>query len=242
MATLLQVRTEFIDISGRHDLVVNTSAYADAGADVYINKAQRDLDGRLPHPYNLKRVIKAVAVDQKIVEIDKPRYIHEVFLHTNSDGSKSELERKKWEELWGDYSDLTVSGTPKYYAEGVGSPAPEITSGFNPASHEGAFDMPTANWDTKSRILLNIPASVAYTMHIAAQFYTADLSGDSDVSFWSANHPHTLVLGALYQLERAYRNNTGAREWLESIERELFDIEKDVVQSEINDDRLAVGG
>lgn len=242
--TLLAVRKEFVAKSGRHNLVTDFAGgdYSDNGADIYLNKAQRDLDGRVPHPFNLRRVVKDVAVDDRIVEIDKPRYIHEVFLNVDSDGSKVELKRKKWEELWPAYSDTTTSGAPKYYAIGTGSPAPEIESGFDPTAHEGAFDMPTDSWNTKVRLLLNVPASVAYTMHIIAQFYTPDLSGDSDVSFWTANHPHTLVLAACYQLELAYRNMTGARGWLEAVERELFELEKDIIESQLDDDRLVVGG
>ena len=58
--TLLELRTQFRTESGRHDLV--TDAFADSGADFYINAGQRYMDRLVNTPKSIVRVFRELAV------------------------------------------------------------------------------------------------------------------------------------------------------------------------------------
>tara|TARA_R100001244_G_scaffold123764_1_gene93477 strand:- start:1853 stop:2593 length:741 start_codon:yes stop_codon:yes gene_type:complete len=237
MSTLLQVRTELIDISGRFDLVVNTSAYADAGADIYINKGQRLLEQLVPTWNDLSRRVVALAINDKYIELESTvRSIDEVILVKVSDGSRLSLSELPYNQIYNSYSDLTVSGAPSYWCRHITRPAPQQESGFNPAAFDGTEAMMSTEADfvDNIRLLLNVPVSVAYSAHVFGMFYANDLSGDSDTSYWTSVHPHILVLAALYQMEVHYRNVEDAANMLRELRLQLREVDKDNVQLDMN--------
>jgi len=237
MSTLLEVRTELIDISGRYDLVVNTAAYADDGADVYINKGQRLLEQLVPTWNNLSRRIVALAIDDEYIEMESTvRSIDEVVLVKVSDSVRLPLTELPYDEIYNSRSDSTTSGTPKYWARNISRPAPEQESGFNPTAFSGASDMMSTEADfvDKIRLLLSVPVSVAYSAHVFGMFYSNDLAVDADTSYWTSVHPHILVMAALYQMEVHYRNVEDAQEMLRELRLQLREVDKDNVQLDMD--------
>lgn len=245
MASLLEIRTEFIDITGRVNLVVDTIDYVDAGADVFINKGQRMLEQLVPVWQNISRRLVVLAIDAKTIDMDAiVRSIDEVVLVKESDNVKTVLIEKTYIEIFKGYSDITISGTPKCWARIPARPAPEQESGFDPTDFTGADDMFSveANFSLKTRLLLNVPVDQAYTAQIFGIFYSNELSGDTDTSFWTDIHPHLLVMAAMYHLEVHMRNDIGAREILRDINLQLREVDHDMVDLEMGDDPIVFGG
>lgn len=245
MSTLLQVRTEFVDFTGRNDLVVDTSAYADAGADVYINKAIRLLEQKVPSWLDRGHRIVALAIDDLYIEMESTvRQIEEIVLVIVSSGSRSALIEKPYDEIILGYSDLTVSGAPKYWCRSIARPAPEQASGFDPTTFDGTEGMHAteADFDNKVRLLLNVPVSVAYSAHVFGSFYSTALSADADTNSWTTLHPDMVVLAAQYWLEVAMHNDTGSREKMKELLRLIQLVEFDNIALEMDDDPISFGG
>ncbi len=235
MSTLAEIRTEVIKISGRADFTANPT-----DADLYINKGQRWLEEKIPtHPLTLRRSIQSLAIDVKVIDFEAIRSISEIILHKDSDGSKHALKRMDFDELYLKYSDVTVSGQPKFYAISVASPSPDDET--DKTGEEGGDDMLAANFFLKTRVLLNVPVDVAYTAHTLGYFYSNELVQDDDVSIWSLNYPHQLVSATLMQLDMAHRNEDGLVDTFAIAIDAVREIEKDVIQSEMDDDMVRIG-
>jgi len=234
MATLAQVRTELVTITGRSDFTATP-----ANGTLMINKAQRWMEEKILHPLTKRRSLDTLAIGTKVIAYEKIRSILEIHMHKNSDGTKHTLKRKSFDEIYTGYSDATSNGTPKYYAIGVASPSPDDET--NQTTGEGGDDMLAADWFAKTQILLDVPVDVAYTAHTLAYFYSNELSSDSDVSIWTLNYPHQLVLATIHQIDLQYRNEDGVAESFTAARDAMREIEKDVIQMEMDDDMVHIG-
>ena len=89
---LKEVRTMLVDVSGRFDLVTNTTDYADNGANFFINAGMRWIEGKVEHPKSAARYVKDLTYGEFLVNMLYSRAIKEVWI-SNADGRK-QLERK----------------------------------------------------------------------------------------------------------------------------------------------------
>ena len=87
---LLEVRTQFVKLSGRDDLINEDDS--DNGADFFINSGQRFLDRRIDFRKSIGRVFKPLAVDSWYIQFEGCRSIEKVW--ANNSEERWELERK----------------------------------------------------------------------------------------------------------------------------------------------------
>ena len=116
--TLLDIRTKFVEASGRYDLVVDVDNYVDNGANFFIQAGQRYLDCILPNPNSEKVFRKDIAAGDYDLFIKHLRYVEMVEIY-NADGRKGELAMWTLARLRSQYTDLVSAATqskPAYFA------------------------------------------------------------------------------------------------------------------------------
>lgn len=229
MATLKETRTQFIKLCGRHDLVVDLVDYVDNGADWFIQAGQRMLDKLASFPKDLGRYFETVSAGTYYVTFDGKRTIREVWAaNATARWRLSYLDPNEFRELYAKpYGDVT-RGKVCYYTRAhlraiPDFQAPDAISGYAEEITDDTTQLPT------SGIMFMPPVDETIGLEIWGEFKSPELSSDSDVDYWSVNHPDALVFAALYKLETSYRNSEGARDWMNEIMRLITDIDKDVV-------------
>ena len=213
---LIDIRTKFIDLGGRNDLVVDTDDYVDNGADFFITSGQRLLEGLIDTPQTNAKYEKALTIGDTTLTFQNCRAIEEVWLSDTDDGV-SILKEVSHNDILEAFPELSSEdeGTPAYYAVDV----VRVIGTEGTESVKGIIFMP--------------PTDTAYTMVIKGEFGLKLLSGDNDINYWTEKYPEILVMAALYMLEVFYRNTEGMRDWLASIMLSIDGIDKSVVAEEI---------
>jgi hypothetical protein len=239
MMNLLQIRTWFVKESGRYDLVVDTTGYLDNGANNYINAAQRMLDRMQTVPLTEGHNWQQALVDIKHVIFPDCRAVKRVFATKVSDSSRSELEKVSLDYVKEQHflaiAGEAETGTPLYYAPGIFRLAPESTQLI------GDIDVPANYLDyigtsayMYNGILFTPACDETYAIETWAYFYTPAFSLDTDITYWSSQHPELLVMASQMMLEKFMRNTEGVKDWMAAIKMELDGIDKDLVEEDSN--------
>ena len=233
---LLQIRTEFIRRSGRYDLVVDSTTWADNGANFYLNSGQRFLDRMDTLAKSTGRYFRQVAAGRNYVVFPYCRAITECWAMTTSERVK--LRKIDIAELRTYYntpvSSLTT-GQPLYYAPAVLRVIPE-SDRLAIGEFEGIIDFSDVMFDQHyeyNGVIFYPPPDGTYVIETWGLFYSPELLNDTDESFWSVVHPEVLLMAAMYQLEVMYRNTEGANDWMRAIEMAVMGLGKDYVDEQI---------
>lgn len=83
--------------------------------------------------------------------------------------------------------------------------------------------------DEKNYVLTPTPDK-PYTIEITALEQSTILVEDEDTNFWLTNHSDIVYFGCMYFLEGLYRNETGKKEALNSLEELLMGLEHDSIE------------
>lgn len=233
--TLLAVRTDFIrDYTGRYDLVVNDSAFADAGADKYIRAGQRWLD----RTFDIAKVESAyrvtLAINTWYAVIPNCRTVHSVWI-SNSD-------RERWKLTYRDFLQfrsempkdptLVDNGTPLIYTVGNLRSVPEVANTIT------LEQFATTVYSTSGTHYANLGVfwlpltSAAITLEVQGSFYQPTLSSDADVNFWTESEPDVLCMAAARAVEITLRNHQGVLDWTLAIQQQLLGLEFDLADQE----------
>lgn len=233
---LLSLRTQFVKLSGRYDLVVNTSTYADNGADFYINAGQKLLDRLVSVPNTFARIYLPLSSGEYSLTWQyHNRAIKEVWATNTTERYK--LKKKSLSELKELYSSTvsaTTNGAPIYYAPAE-LIAPETTAKGSLATF---IDKTWTESDTKYNyrgIVISPPADESYVIEVSGLFDQFVLTNNTDENFWTIEHSALLLRASLYQLESFSRGTENAKNWLSAIETDVMLIERDIVEEEIAD-------
>lgn len=241
------IRLKFVELSGRYDLIKPSGE--DNGADFFINSGQKMLDRAQDTGKAKARLTKSLTAGTVLVTTVGLRAVKEVWV-SNADGMLTlspceigwlrEYYRKKLSDV--------DSGAPAYFAPTVVRPFPDTATSTDLT---GLYDIEdlilyttspsvSGHW-TYNGIIVMPPPDVAYTLSLWGLFYSptlsATLSGSTwtqTKSFWSEEHPDTLLLAALYKLEAFYRNTEGAKDWQNALEVDLGGMDKDAVEEDLN--------
>jgi len=229
---LLKLRTQFVKISGRYDLVVDQTDWADNGADFYIQAGQNFLDRLRDTPKSYNSIFTKLESGEWYVAFSKCRSIREVWI--NNTAGRSELEKKPMNWLYGEYSSTvadTDRGTPLYYC-----PA-KLRSIDNVDQDDlGVFFNYTEDGSNEFRGILIFGApDEDVVVELQGLFYSDALNQDSSTSYWTDNWPETLVKATMHQLATFQRDHTDATNWLRAIHGDLEGIDKDGVDEMISD-------
>ena len=76
------------------------------------------------------------------------------------------------------------------------------------------------------------PSDGSYSLRILARFYSKDLTGTNDVSYWTAEFPEALVIAAKWFLEGMLKNSDGMKSLQEILTPILGGLDKDMADEE----------
>lgn len=216
---LLQIRKDFIEATGRNDLVVDLSLYVDKGANEFIRRGQRMLD-RMPFEGKNEEAVLSLdlAAGQHTIQIPSVRAVKEVWIVTTT--GTYPLRKMDLADI---QYDLGINSF------GLAQAARGSVQAYAPMSMR-SIGLPTTSSETGRGLLLFPPSDRVAKLNVRGLFLSAPLVNDASVSFWTVAHPETLVQAAWYMLERFYRNSEGMKDHLEAIDRDLRGIDMDHVE------------
>lgn len=217
---LKEIRKLFVEHSGRYDLVKDVTDYEDNGADFFINQGQKVLDRKSESEKMHAIKEYSVKAGESLLKIDDCRVIDEVYL-VDSDEEFKYLEEIDYADFKEQYGGTEEADIPLYYTD------VDLRSA-----------RPNKGDIVYSGILIAPKPKTSYMIYVRGKFYSASLKEDDDYSFWSMEHPMTLVQAALYSLERFYRNTSGMRDHMEAIMTDINDINFDRYESEASQFRV----
>jgi len=231
---LLEIRTKFIELSGRVDLVVNTTDYVDSGANFFINAGSRYLD-------RLENVAKSPGKIYKRIEdggwyatFNECRAVKKVYV--TGDEGRREIDKKELGWLMLEYpgvvSDLTT-GIPRYYAPAILRSIPQSLGAVTMSQFVGEIVQTEIGHATYNGIIWMPPSDEAKIVEIQGLFYSEKLEVDKDVNFWTINDPLVCVFAALRALEVSYRNTEGVKDWERAIKSEVVGLGMDDVEETV---------
>ena len=235
---LKEVRTQFIKLSGRTDLVEDLEEYVDDGADYFIMAGMRELDrASMQHYHSLARKYVVLKQGDWIAQFARARALKKVFYGTGS--SFKQLEYQYYDELRGRYQQSLLStdvDTPLYWCpiNLRHSPSPTRIESDTLDAISAYMDVASAQYNEYNGVIILPSPSQDITLELHGLFYSDELVLETDENYWTLNEPDILVMAALRELERSYRNITGANEWTTHINQKLSGLDMDLVEAQIS--------
>lgn len=232
---LAEIRQWFIQESGRYELVIDTTTWADNGANRYIQAGQRMLDHMLVSKKSLARNFQMVTAGVGFVTFQNCRAIKEVWAAKAGEG-RWKLEKKSLNWLRETYANLETieNGKPLYYAPAVLRSTPELhiatISSFVGLTQY--LDVMYDNHNTYNGVIFFPFADGDTMIETWGSFYSNALTSDSSESWWSVNYPELLTMAAQCVLEKFSRNTQGVNDWILAIKTELAGIDLDMAEEE----------
>lgn len=230
--TLAEIRQKFIELSGRFDLIKPDGT--DNGADFFINAGQRWLDRQLDTGKCEATYYKMLDEgDSPIIQIQQARAIKEVYV-TLTDGKRWQLNKGTRQDTRA-AKGLTIgamdSGPPRMYY-------PSSLRQHHNSDTELApllLDDTVSDSDGVSGIVLIPRPGVDCLLEIVGLFYSRPLVNEDHQTFWSVVHPDLLILASLARIEAFFRNFTGVKDYMASLQSDVAGIDMDAVAQQIVD-------
>lgn len=212
---LKEIRELFVKHSGRYDLVKDTTNWEDNGADFFINEGQRLLDRKADISKSDAIIEKTLKAGQRLLKLDNCRVIEEVFLTKDNDEVVF-LKKVNYLDFKEEYEGKDEPGEPEEYSD--------TDLRFGRANKGSA---------KYKGILIGPKPSKDYSISVRGKFYSLSLKEKDDYSFWTMEHPMTLVHASMYAIESFYRNTQGMSDQMVAITDAINDLNFDEVESEI---------
>lgn len=233
---LLEIRKQFVKISGRYDLVDDAVNWSDNGADFYITAGQKFLDRLITVPENTATIFLPLASGEYSLTFQYGcRSVQEIYV--NRTDERLRLEKISLTDLKDTYYKTlanTDSGAPLYYAlanlRALETSDKDDLGTFVNNVHTESDEL----YDYRGLIIVP-PVDEDYTVEIKGLFLQNELSDNSDENWWTTSAPDLLLKGALYQLESFSRGTENAKNWLSAIQTDVMNLEKDAIEEEIVD-------
>lgn len=222
---LLEIRKQFIKLSGRYDLVADTIDYVDNGANFYINESCRFLDMRTPSLNSEDSAFYAVVKDEYFVEIATMRVLKEVWFYDDAGRVQlEEIPKKNLRNLFPLLLSASSEGIPAVYAP--------VRAKSRTATSPSDFHLGLISTNTNINAVLFPKVDRSGWIEVVGKFFSNTLDDDIDENYWSIHYPMLLVWAALYHMEVAHRNREGAGDWMSAIVDQLAQIEMDFVEEQ----------
>ncbi len=233
---LVQIRQKFIEICGRYDLVVDITAWADNGADFFINAGQRFLDRMIQSPKTMGRVFRLTETGDYGVTFETCRSIKEVWCADTT--SRWELTKKDMRDFRNEYWNEPVGsiqqGEPTVYVPAQMRKIPDRIELEDLEAIIGYADVMIGDDAVYRGVLFMPPTDGQYQIEVFGHFYSPALEEDDHFSYWSEVHPMALIQGAMAMLEMSYRNTQGYNDAIRAINSIVTPIEMDTVEEDIS--------
>jgi len=225
--SLLTVRTRAVELSGRTDLVVDTSTFADNGMNFYITQGQNFLDS-LVNTENSPGIFSGtVAIGDSTFNFARCRAILKVWF-LNEDSDRVFPRRMEYDDFI------------EEHPENVTTADRGIVVDYAPNIIRSA-DTPIAANNLNKGIIFSPPADQIYTVKVKGLFFATALVDDDDENYWTQLYEDILLFATLYKLEVSYRNTEGSKDWLNAINDALFGIDADIANQESSGDSQMIG-
>jgi len=230
---LLELRTQFVKQSGRYDLVTDTSTYADAGANYYINNGLKLL-GKLSN-INAEKAKLYFSLSPGAYSITFQhhcRVIHSIWVNNTEERyplTKISLADLKF--LYNDPSTVTTQGAPGYFA------LAELRA-LETTERDSLGTFINATWDEGDEnynyrgVVIVPPPDETYIVEVNGLFKNVELTADGDENYWALEEYDLLLRAAYYDLESNSRGTENAKNWLSRIRDDVEEINKDAVEEE----------
>lgn len=224
--TLSKVRSEFVNQSGRLDLVNEDGS--NNGADFYINAGQKYLDRLIESGQGSSIIYRYVKPLEYLITFNYCRVIEHISIsNLSSFYWLNKLEMTELKDIYQKPFEIVAPGRPQYFSLASVEMNHEGDDLYNGMS----IRMNTiSDWPEYNGVVIMPPADQEYHLEIWGKFYSKTLVNDDDENFWTAQFSYILVMAAQRSLEVFYRNSQGAKDWTAAIQSELFEIEKDFVE------------
>jgi len=226
---LLDIRTQYVKLTGRYDLITDATSWADNGANFFIQSGQNLIErlvGDLPESEG--RLWETITSGVYYVGFQKRcRMIFDVW--ANNGENRIQLERKSWKDLKEIYTSTianTGTGCPIYYCP---AKLREIDAADQNNTGE-FFNYTLANSKDFRGIVIMPPVDGNYDIEIFGKFLQTALTLDEDENFWTLVYPEILIRAAVYQTELTYRGRSAVSKLYESLLLELIEIDKDSIE------------
>lgn len=193
--TLLEIRTQAVNQSGRYDLVTDTTTYADNGMDFHILTGQKWLNRKSGLPRAFAHLSSTLSLDSYYKELsNKFKELQSVTVANVT--TSWALTYKTLPELKVLY-EADPTAAPTYYAYAsyrtLKTAASLTIDNFVdltwPDDTDDKYDF--------SGIIVVPAADIDYTLTAGGEFLPLEMSTDTDENFWSEEYPNILVLAAL---------------------------------------------
>jgi hypothetical protein len=233
---LKEIRTKFVELSGRFDLVVDTTDYVDNGANFFIQSGQRWLDRLENVSKSVGKVYKRIESGDWYAIFNDCRAVKKIYVA--DDESRWELVKKDLGWLMLEYEDAIDDideGNPQYYAPAILREVPQSLGAITMSKFVDENIQVQASHMLYNGIIFMPPADDTFIIEIQGLFYSEKLKVDSDINHWSINDPLILVFAALHELEESYRNTEGAKDWEAAVRSKVVGIGMDQVEEDIAD-------
>ena len=227
---LLQVREQFRDLSGRHDLVNKDGS--DNGANFFINEGRKFLDRLDENQKTWGSYFRFINLGYYSAVFPHCRSLKEVWAMTSTE--RWQLEKMDLQNIIADYMteipSLRSTGVPGYYAPIITRYIPEDATVVDIETFIGWLDIPSGNAHEYNGIILNVPTSERISVDIRGLFYSMELVADTDTNYWSSVHSGLLLKSALRELETFSQNAAKIKLWNEAILIDAKSIGMDLVE------------
>lgn len=231
---LLDIRKQFVKLSGRYDLVVDTTNFVDNGADFYINAGQNMLDrlsiikeNEIPLYLDLKQGEFSLVFPNRCLSI--------LEVWVNNGEERTQLTKSDLRGLKATYSDLVSEidqGPPLYYVPAsirMAEAADQNTLGEFLNISERLSD-----YDGRG-IIIAPPVDEDYTVEIFGRFFQNELDDDEAESYWTLFAPEMLIKAALYQVYSLSGRSSDAKRIMETLTFETISLDMLGVEEDISE-------
>jgi len=230
---LKEIRTQFVKESGRYDLVMDTTDWADNGADFYIQRGSRFLDRKVTTGFSKAKHYEDAAVDTWYKVFQECRAILEVWV--SNDEFRKKLERRSadtFREYYNEPAGSIDSGTPTYYTPALLRTHPQSNTIYIEKFVDTTYSE-TSKYDYEyNGVMWMPPTDETIVVEVHGLWYCKNMTDDDDNNYWSVNHPDVLIAAACYVLEAMNRNTEGMNDWLNAITALTTGVEMDMVEEE----------
>lgn len=227
---LSEIRDKFIELSGRYDMQGNAKSH------FFINAGVRLLDRMSRFAHTEAISLRQLSVGTSYIVLDDCQMVSHVdFIQGGLSRYELDLiDHRSFLELYPQSASNMPLGNPLYCALSTMRHSPDLLD-MSAEGFEVPADFAIVAGDYYGRTALHIGPAVqtAGWLRIEGSFYSRDMSADTDKSYWSVRFPDLMLKAALYQLEVAYRNTEGARDWMAAIVLELDNLDKDALEQHI---------
>jgi hypothetical protein len=221
-------------------LVVDTTAYADNGANFFLNAGQRWLDRKMDNKPTVGRLFKQVVVGDVGVTFQDCRSILQVWIIDPTEDTRTLLEKKSptWvrEEYYNMFSALDT-GTPLYYYPAYLRTMPNNPTIADIQAYLGYADTSPmlAGDEIYDGIIFAPPVSGTMGVEVWGHFYSPELLTDTQSTYWTKAHPEVLLMAAQRMMEVFKRNSEGVRDWDLAVSEHLIGLDQDAADEDAVD-------